>query len=123
MKKYTQLFTSTCFFNLIFWAILFGIYYFINRNYLIWGLVFVFSIAIITALLDTIIEYFKKRKNNLIHLFKGVLGIIYLVLTSGALVLTIRNTMVKKPILIALYLFFTIIFFNLFKKLFTKTKK
>lgn len=124
MKKYTQQFFSTIIYNLIFWAILFGAYFIISRNYLMWGIIIAISISIISALLETLIVYFQKKKNKLlIHLFKGMLGFIYLALTSITLVYTIRNIMDKKLSLIAFYLILTIIFFNLFKKVFNKQKK
>jgi len=124
MKKYLPQFYETLFANLLFWAIVFGIFYFMKENSNPFLIIGIAVIVVIYALLAALKAYFKKNKTKVgVYICQGIMGIINLTLCSASLVKALGYLAEKKYILLGIYTVLAFILFYKFDQLFQEEKQ
>ncbi len=124
MKKYLPNFIETLIANILFWAIIAGVFYFTQHEKIMRLAIFVGVVSILLSIFEVLILFFKKKRLKiLMYLTLGIIGIILLTAGSFSLLYAVMSYEKKKYIAFGIFLVLVFVLYYKFDKLCQSTKK
>lgn len=124
MKKYRSQFIENIIINFIFWSIIAGLFYFLRKDKFLSLVIFVLSISVLHALLETLVIFFKDKKQiilkNITLILVGLINLFFCGVAVFYIITTIRERSYLK---IGLSILLGVIFYQKVNNLFKKKNK